>query len=95
MAERELIVSLSELTRAEIICSDDKCGGTVTLDLSKALGADKDGVESSKCPICKEPIITPMVKIVQAWQTFISQVGNGKIQFRIKGNHTVIDLGMF
>lgn len=89
MAEKELIVSLSELTRAEIVCSDDTCGGTVTLDLSKPLGSDRQGEQSSKCPVCKQPIITPMVTIVEAWQTFITKVGKGKILFRIKDTQSV------
>jgi hypothetical protein len=90
MAVTELIVSLSELTRAEIICSQDKCGGTVTLDLCKTLSQDKEGAESSKCPVCKNRIITPMLKIVEAWKAFVHSVGDGKIQFRIKDPNTPV-----
>jgi hypothetical protein len=78
MVEKELIVSLSELTRAEIVCSDPECCGSVTLDLNRQVE------ESSKCPNCRKPVITPMISIVEAWRNFVTKVGHGQIQFRIK-----------
>jgi len=84
MTERELVIPLSELDRVEIICLHEGCSGTVTLNLAAALGSTKDGEETSRCPVCKNQIIAPMLKIQEAWQAFVSRVGDGKIQFRIK-----------
>jgi len=78
MADKELVVPPSEMTKAEILCGVPECGGSVTLNLNYELE------ESSKCPVCQKPIISGMISLMDVWRRrartkTIAQPGAGHI----------------
>lgn len=85
MPERELLVALTELGRAEIECS---CGmGSITFDLNnypkKRLMREGDIVETS-CPHCSKVLVSRLPQIAFRWKEFCDEFGGKRLVFRIK-----------
>ncbi len=78
MAEKELVISLEELNRAELVCKREGCTGSLTVDFNQ------NAKPLATCPACGQPVANGVYLIAEAWQDFYKKAGNGKIQFRIK-----------
>jgi hypothetical protein len=78
MLEKELIIPLADLNRAELVCQGEGCTGSLTVDFTL------NDRPHAKCPSCEQPIAAGVYLIAAAWQEFARQAKNGKIQFRVK-----------
>ena len=79
MPAKELLISISELTKAEIVCRKDGCGASITVDFTK------DAEPLAQCPSCKEPLGGAIWNIAKAWrQLYREAMETTTLQFRVK-----------
>jgi phage FluMu protein Com len=76
MPEKEIVISLAELDRLEVICPRCKAGVTFT--------STEDSRFPAKCSACGETLAIGISNIGDAWKNFLSQAKAATIQFRLK-----------
>jgi DNA-directed RNA polymerase subunit RPC12/RpoP len=85
MPEKELIISLAELKRAEVKCPGEGCSATVTFDLEIGERSDRSLAQAPDlcCPACGHRIVVTPVAIAAAWRMFQKTTKNATIWFRV------------
>lgn len=78
MIEKELVIPVKELARAEVVCQREGCGGSLTVDLSK------NDHPYSKCPMCEQQLGGAVWAMAKAWQEFYGHAVKAGVQFRVK-----------
>ena len=78
MPEKELIITIDELKRAEIKCQRSSCSGSLTLDFTENQQPD------TACPVCNKPVAVAIHVIGNAWNEFYKHAVEAKLQFRVK-----------
>ena len=78
MPEKELVLGLDELNRAEIKRQNAECSGSITADFTQI------DEPSNVCPICKKLIVAGLLDIAAAWRDLFSKAKAAKIHFRVK-----------
>jgi ribosomal protein S27E len=76
MAEKQIVIPLSELGRVEVICP--KCKSGVTF------ASDENAHFPTKCSVCGETLAVGIANIGSAWKEFLREAKTATIQFRVK-----------
>jgi len=75
MAEKQLVISLAELSRVEVVCP--RCKSSISF------AASESGPFPTKCSVCGETLAVGISNIGTAWKEFLREAKAAKIQFRI------------
>jgi hypothetical protein len=76
MPEKEIVISLAELDRLEVICPRCKAGVT--------FASKENSPFPTKCSACGEILAIGISNIGSAWKEFLNQAKTATMQFRVK-----------